>query len=235
MANAARASLPNLHRARFLRREMTIGEVKLWAELQDLNRDFGTHFRRQAPIGRFISDFCEHTRKLIIEVDGCHHDEPKQAVQDAERTKWLGLRGYRVIRFSNADVAQTIEGVMTEVMAAAGILGADSSIALDALSSPRTVSIKIRARIERQSARVIRREKKSTPSPNPSPQGGGGPASPASVGASGEVQGRSGPSAVSANGAVPDGVASSVPSPLVGEGQGGGYLSGREGNKGIAP
>jgi hypothetical protein len=45
-------SLPN-ENARALRKRLTPHEVKLWTKLRELKK-LGFHFRRQAPIGRYI-------------------------------------------------------------------------------------------------------------------------------------------------------------------------------------
>jgi very-short-patch-repair endonuclease len=89
--------------ARRLRRSMTKAECALWVELRRLPLK-GTHFRRQAPFGPFIADFLCHKARLIVEVDGGAHESPDRAVHDLEREQWIESRGYRVLRFSNAEV-----------------------------------------------------------------------------------------------------------------------------------
>lgn len=122
--------------ARILRRDKTPAERKLWRALREFNAGGDVHFRQQAPIGHFIADFCEHTRKLIIEVDGGQHNEPENVRRDAERTAWLHSRGYRVIRFSNIDVFKNLESVIIAIQIATGILPADSSIVDASVPSP---------------------------------------------------------------------------------------------------
>ena len=84
-------------RARRMRREMTASEKRLWAALRKL--DIG--FRRQAPIGRYIADFAQHSSKIVIEVDGGCHRLPDVEARDATRDGWLMSQGYRVIRIPN--------------------------------------------------------------------------------------------------------------------------------------
>ncbi len=105
-----------LARARELRRPQTPAEAKLWARLH--NRQLGFKFRRQQPIDRFIVDFCCFTSRLIIEVDGDSHVE--QADYDAARTEWLEQRGWRVMRFSNAEVHGQIEAVLEAILTECG-------------------------------------------------------------------------------------------------------------------
>lgn len=47
----------------------------------------------------FIADFYNHETKLVIEIDGCIHDNSKE--YDDFRTKIIEHLGLRVIRFSN--------------------------------------------------------------------------------------------------------------------------------------
>lgn len=89
--------------ARRLRRSMTPAECALWMELRRLPLK-GTHFRRQAPFGPFIADFLCHGARLVVEVDGGAHEASDVALRDSERQQWIESRGYRVLRFTNADV-----------------------------------------------------------------------------------------------------------------------------------
>jgi very-short-patch-repair endonuclease len=103
--------------ARQLRRTMTPAEKKLWWHLREA-RFAGSHFRRQGTIGNYFVDFCCHTNRLIIEVDGDSHGEDREMIADAKRTEFLESRGYRVLRFWNNDVLTNIEGVMTLIASA---------------------------------------------------------------------------------------------------------------------
>jgi very-short-patch-repair endonuclease len=108
-------------RARRLRREKTDAERKLWRDLRELNRQ-GFHFMQQAPVGPYIADFADHKAKVVIELDGGQHSEPKGLKTDAARTRWLETNGYRVLRFWNGDVVSNSQGVMTAVLSALGHL-----------------------------------------------------------------------------------------------------------------
>lgn len=102
-------------RARALRRNATVGERMLWDALRDLK----LHFRRQAPIGRFIVDFVQYDAKLILEIDGPQHEAPETKLKDAARTAWLESQGFRVMRFYHLDVVNHLEQVLQSVTAAA--------------------------------------------------------------------------------------------------------------------
>ncbi|MDO8431152.1 MAG: DUF559 domain-containing protein [Candidatus Binatus sp.] len=101
-----------LHRSRALRHEATGAETKLWYALRGGQIE-NFKFRRQYPIGKFIVDFCCVGRKLIIELDGSQHAE--QAADDKERTSWFEKRGYRVIRFWNFEVMESLADVLDRI------------------------------------------------------------------------------------------------------------------------
>ena len=103
--------------ARHLRSQPTATERKLWAWLRTLRNTQGLHFRRQAPIGRFVADFACHAAKLIIELDGPFHDP----AADADRDAWFSAGGYRTLRFSNAEVVAHWDRVVWAVEAALGL------------------------------------------------------------------------------------------------------------------
>jgi very-short-patch-repair endonuclease len=110
-ADTARPPTPR-DRARQLRREQTDAERKLWALLRD-RQVFAAKFRRQHPIGSFITDFCRPERSLVIELDGGEH--ASTIAVDARRTASLEGRGYRVLRFWNHDVLRDPEAVLERI------------------------------------------------------------------------------------------------------------------------
>ena len=102
--------------ARRLRAETTAEERILWRRLGELNRMLGTNFRRQAPVGRFIVDFADYKRRLVIEVDGGQHGLTAGAERDAARDDWLTAQGFTVLRVWNAEVCANLDGVMQAVL-----------------------------------------------------------------------------------------------------------------------
>lgn len=101
--------------ARELRKNMTLQERKLWKFLR--NRSVNNcRFRRQFPVGNYIVDFICREKRLIIELDGGQHNEDKNIIYDAKRTKFLENEGYKVIRFWNNDVDYNIEAVVEEIV-----------------------------------------------------------------------------------------------------------------------
>jgi len=100
--------------AKKLRANTTPHERILWRALKELPIE-GTHFRRQAPIGRYIVDFFCPAKRLIIELDGGHHNDDATVTRDSERQAWLEQEGYRVIRFWNSDVAGNLNAVLEQI------------------------------------------------------------------------------------------------------------------------
>ena len=100
-------------RAKEMRREITPAENILWQRLRK-NQLSGFHFRRQQVIDGFIVDFYCHATSLIVEIDGGIHETQQE--QDAEREAHLISRGFRILRVTNDQVNNDIEGVLQEIL-----------------------------------------------------------------------------------------------------------------------
>jgi very-short-patch-repair endonuclease len=103
--------------ARALRKRLTRQEVKLWVKLREL-KPLGFHFRRQAPVGRYIVNFVSFRSKLVIEADGGQHGIPDGARSDQLRDAFLHAQGFRVLRFWNSDIDANLGGVMESILSA---------------------------------------------------------------------------------------------------------------------
>jgi very-short-patch-repair endonuclease len=103
--------------ARTLRKSLTPQEVKLWVKLREL-KPLGFHFRRQAPIGRYIVDFVSFRSQLIIEADGGQHGMPEGDRSDQVRDAFLQSQGFSVLRFWNSDIDANLAGVMESILGA---------------------------------------------------------------------------------------------------------------------
>jgi very-short-patch-repair endonuclease len=101
-------------RARELRKNMTYAERLLWGRLRA--KRLGVKFRRQAPLGAFIADFCSHEVGLVVELDGGQHN--RRAHYDSARTAALEAEGWRVLRFWNNDVLAHTNAVEGEIRGA---------------------------------------------------------------------------------------------------------------------
>ncbi len=104
-----------VHAARDLRRGMTPSEDMLWNALRG-RRLNGLKFRRQHPLDRFIIDFYCVERHLAVELDGGIHATAGQVARDGERTVWLNARGIRVLRVTNDEVENDLDGVLRRIM-----------------------------------------------------------------------------------------------------------------------
>jgi very-short-patch-repair endonuclease len=63
--------------ARNLRNNCTDEERRLWNALRAQQLK-GYKFRRQAAIGEYIVDFVSFSCKVVIELDGGQHNDPRQ-------------------------------------------------------------------------------------------------------------------------------------------------------------
>ena len=95
-------------RAQTLRKNMTKEERRLWYEYL---RQYTHQFRRQVTFGHYILDFYCAAAKLAIELDGSQHYETDGQQYDEKRDAWLESQGIQVLRFSNTDVLQNLDGV----------------------------------------------------------------------------------------------------------------------------
>jgi very-short-patch-repair endonuclease len=99
------------NRARVLRVSQTSAEARLWRALRN-RRLAKWKFRRQHSIDRYIVDFVTMEGKLIVEVDGVTHSTESEIARDAARTRTLEAFGYLVVRVTNVDVFDNVEGVL---------------------------------------------------------------------------------------------------------------------------
>jgi very-short-patch-repair endonuclease len=97
--------------AKALSASQTSAEAKLWQALRN-RRLARWKFRRQHSIDRYVVDFVTLDGKLIVEVDGVTHAELSGIARDEARTKVLEACGFLVVRVSNTDVYDNLEGVL---------------------------------------------------------------------------------------------------------------------------
>ena len=99
-------------RSRELRANATDAERALWPYLS-ARKLRGIRFNRQFPIGQFICDFVSREKRLVIELDGGQHAFSTE--YDARRTAFLNAQGYKVLRFWNNEVLDSLDGVLTVI------------------------------------------------------------------------------------------------------------------------
>jgi very-short-patch-repair endonuclease len=102
-------------RARRLRAAQTSAEAKLWQALR-ARQMAHWKFRRQRPINEYVVDFVTLDGRLIVEVDGVTHATPAQLAYDARRTRVLEDAGFFMLRFSNTDVYENLDGVLEMIV-----------------------------------------------------------------------------------------------------------------------
>ena len=73
-------------------------------------------FRRQEPIGPFITDFCCYESRLIVEVDGVQHLDAQD--YDDRHDAFLESEGFSVLRVEAYDVMANLDWVLSHIQAA---------------------------------------------------------------------------------------------------------------------
>jgi len=111
----------------------TKSESLLWQHLK--GKSMGCRMRRQHPIDRFIVDFYCHAAQLVIEIDGGYHMVPEQKEYDNSRSHRLEELGCVVIRFTNQEVLNDLNEVLSEIRSSIARrispLGVGGSVAID--------------------------------------------------------------------------------------------------------
>ena len=98
--------------AKHLRKEMTKEECHLW---YDCLKQLPVTVHRQKILGNFIVDFYIASCKIVIEVDGSQHYEKTHQQKDLQRDYDLVQMGYKVLRYSNADINQRFRTVCDDI------------------------------------------------------------------------------------------------------------------------
>jgi very-short-patch-repair endonuclease len=66
-------------------------------------------------IGEYIADFYCPQCKLVIEIDGSQHSSSDGDEYDRSRENYMNSMGIKTIRFSNSDVLQNMDGVLSQI------------------------------------------------------------------------------------------------------------------------
>lgn len=99
--------------ARTLRKRATKAERTLWRRLR--GGQLGVKFRRQVPLQGYIVDFACFEKKVIVELDGSQHAAPGHRQRDAQRDATLERLGFRVLRFWNHEIYESLDAVLNGV------------------------------------------------------------------------------------------------------------------------
>ena len=100
--------------ARALRKDQTSAEKRLWSALRKRDLE-GFRFRRQVELVGFIVDFACFEARLVIEVDGATHSTTREIANDDRREAKLIAAGNAVLRFTNGEVYENLEGVLETI------------------------------------------------------------------------------------------------------------------------
>jgi very-short-patch-repair endonuclease len=98
------------HRARQLRKCMSLPEVMLWKVLRGRERGKPI-FRRQHPLGPYVLDFFCAAARLCVEVDGGSHGFGDRPQADARRDGYLRSLGIQVVRCAASEVIGDAQSV----------------------------------------------------------------------------------------------------------------------------
>ena len=96
---------------------MTAGERTLWSKLRGYRLN-GHRFHRQTSIDNYIADFYCAERKLVLEIDGSIHLLYEKAESDFRRQQHLEKLGFKVLRFTNEEVKNSVEMVLQRILTA---------------------------------------------------------------------------------------------------------------------
>ena len=100
-------------KARENRKNPTSAEKKLWYEVLRNKRLDNLKFTRQKPLDEYIVDFYCAELMLAIEIDGDTHAEQEE--YDKSRTENLNKYGIEVVRYTNSEVLNNLEGVYQDL------------------------------------------------------------------------------------------------------------------------
>lgn len=99
-----------------LRSSVSIIERLLWSKIR--NQQLGVKFRRQHGIGKYIVDFYCADAQLVIELDGDSHYQNGAQEYDRTRDEFIRTQDLRVLRFTNIEVVNNLDGVVSMICVA---------------------------------------------------------------------------------------------------------------------
>ncbi|MBB4196927.1 very-short-patch-repair endonuclease [Rhodoblastus sphagnicola] len=77
----------------------------------------GFKFVRQENIGPYFADFLCREHRLIVEIDGATHSTDDEIASDRRREAFLREKGFRLLRVTNDDVFNNLDGVCETILA----------------------------------------------------------------------------------------------------------------------
>jgi tRNA/rRNA methyltransferase len=113
-ASAPSARAPVRGLARFLRRNPTTAERRLWDALTKDRRFASMGFKRQTPVGRHMTDMVSFPLRFVVDIAPAEESEAARKARDGKRS-WLLDRGYRVMETTAGEIEADIEGVLDRI------------------------------------------------------------------------------------------------------------------------
>jgi very-short-patch-repair endonuclease len=101
-----------VERSKEMSKNMTKPEQLVWFNVLKSDKT-GYKWRKQQIIDNYIVDFYCYELGLVIEIDGDSHDDRQE--YDKVRTNLLQLFDLEVIRYTNAEICDHLEGVMKDL------------------------------------------------------------------------------------------------------------------------
>ena len=105
--------------ARRLHGRSTGAEETLWDCMRNC-RVAGAKFRRQHPLGRYITDFYCHEARQAIELEGQIHETNDQREYDRVREDFIRAQGIKLLRFTNDEITSELDSVLSRILEAVG-------------------------------------------------------------------------------------------------------------------
>ena len=97
-----------------LRINTTDAERRLWSRIRGKQlKEY--QFYRQKTIGDYIVDFYCPKARLVIELDGGQHYSAEGKERDGMRDHYMAKVGIAVLRFSDKEVFNNLEGVLEQI------------------------------------------------------------------------------------------------------------------------
>ena len=100
--------------ARLLRRNATDAERLLWKAMVNDRRFAGRGFKRQVPVGQYITDFVSFPLRTVLDLVPPQESEEAARVR-ADKRNWLEGRGYRLIELKAAEVEADVPGTLDRI------------------------------------------------------------------------------------------------------------------------
>ena len=97
--------------AQLLRRNPTDAERKLWDALTRHRRFAGLGFKRQVPIGPFVTDITSFPLRTVIDIVPVS-EESEAAAARVEKREWLKARRYRIVEAGAGEIGEDVGTVL---------------------------------------------------------------------------------------------------------------------------